>query len=279
MNIVNKKFKNVKRKIRSAYCNLKLQIQQNPLHDIQGAVVTLFYDFEGRYSKNSRQQPCLHGVESILDIEKRYKINTTYNAVGRLLEDNPEYFSVINHAGHEIAAHSFGHAIISQLTKNEILNDVIQMRRLFESHDIELSGYRSPQSAWNFTLMKALLDSGYTWSAENGPEIHPYVIQESRGGKLWRFPIKGTDWLYEADNASPSFMVDQWKLVVNQAKVNGHYAAIGFHPWVQAKEKGRLIAFEAFIDWLTSQTDVHVMPFRDVLCLCQHSCNKFDNNN
>ena len=42
------------------------------------------------------------------------------------------------------------------------------------------------------------------------------------------------------------------------------FGAIGFHPWVQGKDKERLKVFEQFISDLSQRKDVTILPFKNV---------------
>lgn len=263
---LRRKFINLQRRMRAQYCYHHSRKQHNLLAGIEGCIVTLCYDVEGDYSGPGRQQFCLDGLYQILAIEESCGIKSTYNCVGKLLADSPEIVTALKGNGHEIASHSYRHSIMPALAKRNMEEDIHRFRDLLAEHNLSLAGFRSPQSLWNFTLMNVLFDEGLSWSAENGPETYPYILRQRGHRKLFRLPIKDTDWRYESDNATPAEMLAQWQGVVERAKGDGKYAAIGFHPWVLAKN-GRLSAYRDFVQWLAELPHVRTLAFRDVVTL------------
>ena len=139
-------------------------------------------------------------------------------------------------------------------------------RHTFRELGIEIQGHRSPQSDWNDRLLDALIADGYSWSAENGHEPHPYRIRHAPGRELWRFPVADDDWAYEADGLSPAAMLQRWRSRILAACGNRKHVALGFHAWVEFSRE-RLAVLDEFFGWLAGLDGVELMPFGDVVQL------------
>lgn len=236
----------------------KLSYNKNLAH------ITVFHDYEGDYAGKDLKKPSDRGVNRILDIEAKYKVKATYNIVGRLMNDVPETISRILADGHEIASHSYGHSIMTTLSKNEVIWDIEKTKKLFKSIGIQLKGFRSPQSKWNFKQMAILLAQGIHWSAEADYATFPYVIKRQKYRCLIRMPVVMDDWAYQSMNISPKIMLQKLQNCVDEICKEKKYAAIGFHPWIQGKEAARLAVFEEFIAELSERKDLTLLPFDSV---------------
>src|SRR5690606_34149863 len=236
----------------------------------QRLIVTPFYDVEGDYARPGATSREIECVGRLLEIEKRYGIRSTYNVVARLALDVPQLVAAIARAGAEVASHSYDHSILTTMSRTAIEESLRRTRSVLEELGVTVRGHRSPQSAWNADVLDALIACGYAWSAEDGSEPYPYRIR-SRGGRvLWRFPVAGDDWQYEAAGASPREMLDRWRRHVGQALGRRSHLALGFHPGIEA-HPGRLTAVEEFLHWLAEHDRVEIMPFGDVLDLIEQS--------
>src|SRR5690606_11984236 len=148
-----------------------------------------------------------------------------------------------------------------------LADNLRRTRAALEGLGVTVRGHRSPQSDWDVRVLDALTEAGYAWNAENGPEPHPYRIRVRNGKTLWRFPVAGDDWQYEAARVSPREMLDGWRAQVRDARGARTHLALGFHPWVEAAP-ARWVVLDAYFHWLTEQ-DVEVKPFGDVLDLME----------
>ena len=249
------------RRINAVRCFLIRAWQKKVVYDKDFAYITIFHDYEGNYAGSNLKNASDKGVSKILDIEEKYKINATYNVVGKLMNDVPETISRILSKGHEIASHSYNHSIMTNLSKNEIIEDIERTKKLFKSFGIELKGFRSPQSKWNFNQMAVLLDQGIHWSAEADYARFPYIIKRKRGMHVVRMPVIMDDWAYQSINITPKIMLQRLQECVGQICKEKRYGAIGFHPWVQGQNDNRLFVFEEFISELSERNDVKILTF------------------
>lgn len=258
----------LRQKLRRRYCELRCNSQPDPLTDVAGTVVTIFYDVEGNYAKAGMHGPCLDSLEKILKIEQANGINTTYNTVAKLAQEAPDLIRSIHAAGNEIASHSFDHKVLSTMPRELKFDNIRRARDAFAELDIPIQGHRSPQSKWDFDVVRCLASEGYSWNAENGNEAHPFLISAKPGKRLWRFPVRDDDWWYEGSGYSPARMLTRLKGVVNDARQARRYTAIGFHPWIENPPE-RLAAYSDFIQWLASLDDVTVLTFAQTVQLME----------
>ncbi|QTA90026.1 polysaccharide deacetylase family protein [Desulfonema magnum] len=248
------------RKLNAIRCFL-IRTMQKKRNNKDFAYITIFHDYEGDYAGRGLKKISHKGVNTILDIEARYKIKATYNIVGKLMNEVPEVVSRILSDGHEIASHSYNHSIMTMLSKKEIISDIIHTKENFKSIGIELKGFRSPQSKWNFKQMSVLLNQGLYWSAEGDNANFPYIIKKKQNRYLVRMPVIIDDWSYQSMNITPDAMLQKLQKCVDEICKEKKYGAIGFHPWVQGKDNSRLIVFEEFIAGLSERKDVKILPF------------------
>lgn len=227
------------------------------------ACLTIFHDYEGEYARKGLRDISYKGVSRILDIEKKYKIKTTFNTVGRLINDVPEIISRILADGHEIANHTYSHEVMTGLSKREIVKDIEKAKYAFEKIGVDLTGFRSPKGQWSLKLMDILLEEGYIWSAEVDKAAYPYVLRKKNNRVLVRMPIVMDDWAYESKNVDPEQMFNSLMSAVKKMADEKRYGAIGFHPWVQAIGEGRLETFERFVNEITS-SKIKVVTFGEM---------------
>lgn len=253
----------VRRRVQRLRYEQRCARQPNPLTRHPGTIVTTLYDVEGDWARPGMNRTEADTVARILEIEQRCSIRSTYNVVAGFAAWAPDVVEAIRGAGNEIASHSYDHSILTRLRRAEIAENVRNAKRAFARLGIDVAGHRSPQSAWDERVLDALVDEGYTWSAEDGAEPYPYRIRTGRK-ELWRFAVAIDDWAYEAERLTPAAMVERWQRTVRAARGRAKHVAIGFHAWVEAG-RGRLAALEDFFHWLAAQKDVTVLPFGDVL--------------
>jgi peptidoglycan/xylan/chitin deacetylase (PgdA/CDA1 family) len=262
--------KRVRRKVQRLRYERVCARQPNPLAHQQGTIVTLFYDVEGDFARAGQTAVEVDTLPRILELEKRCGIRSTYNVVARFAVQAPAAVAEIARAGQEIASHSYDHAILTTLSRAAIVDDVRQAKQTFADLGFAIDGHRSPQSDWDDRVVDALGACGYTWSAENGAEPHPYCIRRAGEAPLWRFTVADDDWRYESSGFSPASMLARWQRIVRDAQGRRKHIAIGFHAWVEAKPE-RLEALERFFDWLAGLHGVRLLSFGDVVRLMSRS--------
>lgn len=258
----------VRRIIKQFRCFLIRRNQTIPPLNRNVGYLTVFHDFEGEYCALTTRGISFKGISRILDIEKAYNVSATYNIVGKLINDVPELITRIKSDGHEIASHSYSHNVMTSLSKAQMVNDLRLTEDIFQSIDRKLTGFRSPQSKWNFTLLDVLLRHGVNWNAEVDTAKFPYVIREKNGRRLIRLPVTVDDWPYKSQNIDPQQMYDILINTVDTIANEKIYGSIGFHPWVQGEDERRMDIFESFLKYTTRKKGIEIITFGEMCRLC-----------
>jgi len=230
--------------------------------------LTIFHDFESEYCPLTTKDISYKGVSRILDIEKTYNVSATYNIVGKLISDVPELVTRIKSDGHEIASHSYSHNVMTSLSKAKNTNDLRLTGDIFNSIGRKLTGFRSPESKWNFTLLDVLLRYGISWNAEADTAKYPYIIRERNGRCLLRMPVTIDDWPYKSQNIDPQKMYDILINTVDTIANEKIYGSIGFHPWIHGEDERRLAVFEKFLKYITKKEGIKILTFGQMCRLC-----------
>lgn len=96
-------------------------------------------------------------TENILNVLKRYDIQTTMFLTGVWVEKFPELAKRIVSDGHEVANHSYSHPDFTKLSQSEILSELTRTSSSFE----KILGhkgsplFRPPYGYWNKNLLEA----------------------------------------------------------------------------------------------------------------------------
>lgn len=252
------------RKIDQARCHFILRKQRKGLNRSDIGYLTIFHDYESHYALANANKSSDYGIKFILDVEKEYNIKGTYNIVGKLIKELPEIVLRIVSDGHELASHSYDHRIMADLSKNEVRNDILKTKILFESIGVRLSGFRSPQCKWSFRQMHVLLEEELSWSAERDNAKFPYVLLKNNNNLLLRIPTVMDDWEYKSKNINPDIMLKNLISKVDSIAKQKVYGGIGFHPWIQGEDDQRLRVFQKFIEIISNRKDIRILSFGEM---------------
>lgn len=257
----------LRRKLQKLSGQYKAAQSSNRLAGRSDVSVCTFFDVEGEYAMPG--ESCSEMVREILPVLQEYRVTSSFNVVAALANEDSEMVKLITDYGHEISSHSASHQVLSNMSRADQAEDVRRTMLAFSDLDVDVIGHRSPQSAWDGTLVKILSTNNFKWNAEDGPEPYPYMLTKTKtsesGLGLWRMPVMIDDWGYQSENIAPAVMLDRWKVTVDEAMHAGHnYLAIGFHPWVQGFG-GRLSAFIEFMRWLTSIREIDTCSFARIV--------------
>ncbi len=266
------------RRILNMRSRIAYRSSPKPMVDSSQTHIVLFFDYEGRWAHGDQTENSRKGVIQILDILKRNNIKTTFNIVGKLLEEEIKIIRRINADGHEVASHTVLHTPLISGPK-QVCQNILEFRKLAANFGVNISGFRSPKSRWRFKTLDGLLLADILWNAENDAASYPYVIRSNSTKRLWRLPVSIDDWDYKKRNILPAEMLKNWKNIVFDAINHCEYASIGFHPWVEYEAEGRMNTFAEFIDFLNSRDDVKISTFGEIARLCEgtiSATNSFD---
>ncbi|MCC7387041.1 MAG: DUF3473 domain-containing protein [Deltaproteobacteria bacterium] len=139
----------------------------------------------------------------LLDLFEAHQVRATFFVLGWVAERHPSLVREIHRRGHEIAAHSYWHRLVYELTPEEFRADLRRVRELLEDLIGEtVRGYRAPtysvteRSLWAHTI---LAEEGFRYSSSIFPIAHDrygiptysrFPIEIDVGsGTIWEFPL------------------------------------------------------------------------------------------
>ncbi len=98
----------------------------------------------------------------ILDILAKYDVKVTFFMTGGWVEEYPEDVKKIAAAGHDLGNHSENHKQMSQLTKEDCIEELKgPHEKVKELTGIEMNLFRPPYGDYNNTVIEAANESGY----------------------------------------------------------------------------------------------------------------------
>jgi len=275
MSNAHRYWRGVKRRLQARRCQRAFQRSAKPLACIDKTYVTLFFDYEGKWSHinfdSNQDKHSRKGMACILEILGQAKFQATFNCVGKLIEDHYHYdiLEQIAQAGHEIASHTSSHTLVDRWPAARVVEDMAQYRSLLQPIVPKVIGFRAPQSRWRACTLQGLLQSRVLWNAESDVSPFPYVIAQLGEQRLWRMPVTIDDWALEGHGIHPSVMREAWCNAVKSAAEQIRYVSIGFHPWVLGKDSLRLDVFSQFIDFLSGCEDTEIATFEEIARICE----------
>lgn len=139
----------------------------------------------------------------LLDLFDQHGLKATFFVLGWVADRQRALVKEIHRRGHEVAAHSYWHRLVFEMTPAEFREDLRQVRDLLESLiGAKVIGYRAPtysvtrRSLWAHEI---LVEEGFRYSSSIFPIVHDrygiadysrFPIELSiHGQKLWEFPL------------------------------------------------------------------------------------------
>jgi polysaccharide deacetylase family protein (PEP-CTERM system associated) len=139
----------------------------------------------------------------LLDLFDMHQVKATFFVLGWVAERNRALVRELHERGHEVAAHSYWHRLVFDMTPVEFREDLVRVRDLLQ--DIigaPVRGYRAPtysitqRSLWAHEI---LIEEGFEYSSSIFPIVHDrygipdyprFPLRVSVGGaSLWEFPL------------------------------------------------------------------------------------------
>ncbi len=146
-------------------------------------------NFEPRYEQNTLKT---------LDLLDQYKTKATFFILGWIAEQNPKLIKEIAGRGHEIASRGFYHRSLSQLTPEEIREDLRKTNHVLQdASGQKIIGYRSAEKLSyekDERILEILADEGFAYDASFVPvksdkKPKRFAHQVHKDGKaIWEFP-------------------------------------------------------------------------------------------
>jgi polysaccharide deacetylase family protein (PEP-CTERM system associated) len=111
----------------------------------------------------------------VLDLLAEARLRATFFLLGWVAEREPALVRQIAAAGHEIAAHGYGHVLPTRLTNLEFRDDVVRTRKILEDLTGKgVVGYRAPSFSINHDHLAILAECGYRYDSS----VHPFTLHD-----------------------------------------------------------------------------------------------------
>ncbi len=146
-------------------------------------------NFEPRYEQNTLKT---------LDLLDKFDTKATFFILGWIAEQNPKLVKEIASRGHEIASRGFYHRSLSQLTTEEIREDLRRTNQVLQdASQQKIIGYRSAEKLYyekDERILEILADEGFAYDASYVPTTRDdkpkrFTHQIHKNGKaIWEFP-------------------------------------------------------------------------------------------
>ncbi len=136
-------------------------------------------------------------MDRVLAQFDRAGVHATFFTLGWIAERYPQVVRRIVAAGHELASHGHGHALVHTLTPAQFRDDLLRAKGALESvGGVPVAGYRAPtfsigpRNPWAFDVLRA---TGHRYSSSVYPVRHD--LYGDPGAP--RFPYRPTEGLVE----------------------------------------------------------------------------------
>lgn len=101
-------------------------------------------------------------TQEILDILAKHNVKVTFFMTGGWIEKFPDDVKAIAAAGHDLANHSENHKHMSQLSKEQCIEELMKPHnKVKELTGKEMTLFRPPYGDYNNTLIRAARETGY----------------------------------------------------------------------------------------------------------------------
>jgi polysaccharide deacetylase family sporulation protein PdaB len=101
-------------------------------------------------------------TKKIIKILKKHNVHVTFFMTGGWVESYPDDVKMIAEAGHDLGNHSENHKQMSQLSKEECIEEIMSVHnKVKELTGKEMTLFRPPYGDYNDTLVEAAEESGY----------------------------------------------------------------------------------------------------------------------
>ena len=206
-------------------------------------------NFEPRYEQNTLKT---------LDLLDEFDTKATFFVLGWIAEQNPKLIREIASRGHEIASRGFYHRPLTQLTSDEIRDDLHRTNTVLQDASKQkIVGYRSAEKLSyekDERILEILSDAGFAYDASFVPSKKTekrkrFAHQVHKEGKaIWEFPystrnlglgllpISGGNYFRQIPYTLMRYLVTDWTKRYNEPFV------FYFHVWELDPEQPKISA-------------------------------------
>lgn len=207
------------------------------------------------------------GVPRILSLLSKKEIQATFFVCGWVAETYPKVIEGILEEGHEIAAHSYLHENLGELSFEEEVRVHEKTSMILNEFTEEVLGFRAPYFEMSENTLGLLASMGYLYDSSLMDDDHPYVFPvkgiDEEGVKgaeknLVELPVEWylDDWvLFEIHQYSPKAVMSVWKaefdsMVGSEEAYPPEYFNITSHPACIGRFS-RIEMLSKFVDHMT----------------------------
>ncbi len=239
--------------------------------------VSAFAPYIRRDDWDTRECRVERNVDRILGLLDEQDTKATFFTLGWVAERYPALVRRIVDGGHELASHGYGHQRASDLTPQQLYEDVHRAKTILEDIGGQaVLGYRAPSfsiGTANLWALDTLLEAGYRYSSSIYPvkhdhygmpdaprfahEVRPGLIEvppttlrlfdrnlPSSGGGFFRLlPYGISRWMLQQVNSrdaqSAIFYFHPWEIDEGQPRISGIDAKTRFRHYVNIDRNER----------------------------------------
>ena len=144
--------------------------RQLPIYSVQREDKTVAISFDAAWGNEDTQ--------TLIDILDRYQVHATFFVVGDWVDRYPESVKALSDAGNEVMSHSSHHAHFSQLSSEEIKNDLASCNEKIQAiTGVSPVLFRCPYGEYDDHVIQAVKESGMTaiqWDVERSHTNETY---------------------------------------------------------------------------------------------------------
>ena len=173
-------------------------------------------------------------IPRILDMLDRLDIKTTFFTPGWTCDNHPDSLELILSRGHEVAAHSYMHERMTELSMDKEAEVWDKSMAALERVGVKPKGYRAPYWLISDRSINHMRRLGFKYSSNMMDDDMPYLLK-NRGvdTSLVELPVEWLldDWPhFEIDRKSPGEVYALWKPEWEALHELGRYFGLTCHP-------------------------------------------------
>ena len=120
----------------------------------------------------------VRNMDKVFEIFSGLDVKATFFTLGWVAERYPDIVRKIIENGHELASHGYGHQRVTDLTRDQFIEDLNRAKKILEDiSGTEISGYRAPSYSIgkkNIWALEALSETGHKYSSSIYPIKHDH---------------------------------------------------------------------------------------------------------
>ncbi|MGM0460798.1 MAG: XrtA system polysaccharide deacetylase [Fibrobacterota bacterium] len=208
-------------------------------------------NFAHRYSHRDWEHLELRVEENtarILTLFDEYNVKATFFVLGWLAERVPSIIAEIEHRGHEIASHGYGHGLVKHMGEEAFKNDLGRSLSILNKYaKTPVIGFRAPSFSIDPSkdwIFDTLITAGITYDsslfpvpfhpdyANSGIPLEPYEIRDGlMEFPLTCIPVKGVNIPCAGGGYFRIFPYEWFRYGFKYCNARNRPAVFYLHPW------------------------------------------------